>query len=623
MADPVNLEKTASQQIVTAIMEYKKEAEQAKQRRMQQNDRNHDVYHLLQDWSHKLKDQSQEFLPRQSMAIEQISQFVHQGLVEMDAFFSADPKRGVKKPLFSKDEARNLLADILEKGDFFDFTHDSIKSGLLGSLIIAKIYPKMVPKTRYYTRTNRKTDETKLYRDKKTVSQVCFDLIRQKNYFPDPTNEKLYKVELIEKDLWEVLQMAEQYSEEFDPEAVKMLKASANTVETINDQNKARETGQNATMPGFRKRVQLLECWGKILDPYTGEVIHDRVRSIIAADRFLIMPPQPYPFWTNEDPYVEAPLIRVPHSVWHKALADAPTSMNIALNEIFNLILDGGIQSVFGIKQLREYWLEDPSQVADGVMAGSTLSVNQSCPPGGKVVERVDTSGASNEGIGAFELASREFNSASLTNDLRLGGMPARAVKATEVVEASQSITSVFTGIGASLENNFIKKVLEKAWNISMQELKRMDKDDLIAVLGEKKVESVLEMPDKKIFAQTVNGHQFHVFGITQTLNKIKDYRKLTAMLQTISGNGPLAEAFNKEFSFTKLLGKIMTSLDVDTDEIKHDEADQAMNDMAMQQEGADPSGAPAGPDMQSQTPQASTGGDGQYSGMAQTEFPN
>src|SRR5690606_20783002 len=141
----------------------------------------------------------------------------------------------------------------------------------------------------------------------------------------------------------------------------------------------------------------------------------------------------PSPLWERNNPYLVTPIIRIPKSVWHTALADAPASLNRALNEIFNLNLDSGLMAVHGIKQVREDWLEDPNEIAEGIFPGQTLRVNSQAPAGGKVLERVDSSTPSNEGYNTYNMTEREFNMAAITSDLRMGALPQRAVKATEI----------------------------------------------------------------------------------------------------------------------------------------------------------------------------------------------
>lgn len=606
------------QAVIETTGHYRREAELAKASRMQQNRKNFEFYHLKQNFSHKLKGQSAEFIPRQAMAVEQIAQFLQQGLMDFGDFFSVTSKPGVKKPLFEDHEIRKLLLAQLDKSDFYNFVLDSLKLGLLGSVMISKVHGCYVQSPHFLTQG--KGDKEKLLRDKDKFWQLKLSLVRQRNYFPDPTSEGLYKLEQIEMDMWALEQMVRRKPDVYEVSAFEALRGALASGNEMSDHTRAVETNQSPSSAGYRKRVKLYEVWGNCIDSQSGKLLHEKKVWLVANERFLLMKPQAYPSWLNTDPYVVAPLIRTPFSEWHKALMDAPTWLNQALNEIFNLIIDGGLQEAFGIKQVRENWLEDPSEIAEGIPAGTTLAVNAACPPGAKVLERVDSGSLSGGTVNAFNLASGEFNQSALQNDLRVGTLPPRAVKATEVVEASQSITSVFTGVAKSVEQPYVEKLLEKAWPLICQHFDEMDPAELKALLGDRRHAELARLSPKERFAQTVNGQRFRVFGITQTMNKIKDFRKLTTLLQSVSGNPQLAEAFIRKYDMTKLLGEIIKALDVNEDRIKHDTVDQAMNELS----APDASGGlnlPAGPDFQSQLPQADAEGSfevepGQLSGL-------
>jgi len=573
-------------EIVQTIKSYMHEAGQARQLRMTQNDKNFDFYHLRQSYSHKRRGQSQEFLPKQSMAVEQITAFLHQGLVDLGEWFSAEARFGNKNPLLSNNEVERLLLRQLSNAGFYNYVQDALKSGLLGSLMIAKIDGVRVQKPKFFTRrvlADKHSDKrkTQLMKKKESAWQLRLGLVRQRDMFLDPTGEGLYKIQRIEMDMWKLIKMAEENPTIYDVKEVENMRASIMEA-SLERTRAASEKNQLVTDSNFRHRIVINECWGTILNS-EGKVLYENVVCAIANDRFLIRKPEPYPTWMNSDPYVIAPIIRVPNSVYHRALMDAPTEINQALNEIYNLNLDAGIQSVFGIKQLRQDLLEDPAQVSDGIAPGDTLLVTPAVQPGQKVLERVDTGSLSSEGINIFNLTQAEFNQSALTNDLRLGVLPSRAVKATEVVESSQTLTSIFNGIAKSIEEDFIKPILEKSWNMIMMESDDLDSDEVVAILGKTKAEQFSKMPKEERFAKTTNGNQFKVFGITETLNKMKDFRKLTAMLQTISSSDVLTQEFSREFSFSKFLKEIVRALDIDTDRIKLDDIEKQMNDIPMQ----------------------------------------
>lgn len=584
--------------VVATILNYKKEAREARLNRLQRNKKNFDFYHMQQDYSHKKAGQSREFIPKQPMAVEQITSFVHQGLINLGDWFSVEPVHGNKNPLLNRDQARGLLRNYLEHADFFLHIQDAVKTSLLQSLMIAKVHGRMVEKPTYIAESKKSFlgSKLELKRRKNRVWQLQIDLVRHADYYPDPTGEGLYELQDIEMDLWQLKQMAKDNPDIYDMQAINDL---ADYEQKMEDARKERETGQNIAPKGYRKRVVITECWGTILDA-DGNVLQHNGVCAVANDQFLIRKPQPNPFWHGKSPFVAVPLVRVPHSVHHKALMDAPTALNQAINEIFNLKLDAGIMSVFGVRQIRESWIDNADEISNGIAPGMTLKVNSSCPPGMKVLETVSTGSLSQESDAAYQMTMSEFHESALTNDLRAGNFAPRAVKATEVIEASNSITSVFTGIAKTIEESYIEPILDRAFYTIMQNANDLDSEEMKSVLGEKVAMELAKLPPEKRFERTVNGHDFKVYGITQTLDKIKDFRKITSLMQTVAGNPTLAEEFSKKYDWAKLLEEIMRSLDINTEKIKLGEDDQVMTGLGGDQ-GPTPQG---GPDIQSQIPE-------------------
>src|SRR4029453_9024527 len=94
-----------------------------------------------------------------------------------------------------------------------------------------------------------------------------------------------------------------------------------------------------------------------------GRCVKKNCVAAVANDRYLIRPPEDNPFWHGKSPFVPVPLMRVPGSVWHKAVFDHAVQLNTALNELFSMMLDGGMASIWGTRQLRAGMLENPTQV--------------------------------------------------------------------------------------------------------------------------------------------------------------------------------------------------------------------------------------------------------------------
>lgn len=628
------------------IFGYKQEAYTARQNRMSLNRDNFDVYHLRQDYSHKKRGQSKEFIAKQQSAVEQLTSFLQQGLMDQGEWFRVEAQPGIKNPLIAPTEMQKLLMRQLEKNKFPLFVSDSVKLGALGALMISKVGGKKVKRCSYRVDEQLKFEEVsaelvsssssekpisagvpslkkKLFRIEKEIWQLSLSLLRQEDYYPDPTGRGLYEVQQIEMDYHELVAMAEASPEDYDMQAVENVGIS---IDELQKQKKSRESGQNVTYSESRKPVTILECWGNFIEPATGKLLYENCVAAISSTGQLIRKPKKNPLWHGESPFVVSPIVRVPHSVWHRAMMDAATKNNISMNELYNLMLDAGLMSVFGIKQVRPDWLLDPSQVSEGIAPLETLQVNTSCPPGQKALERVDTGQLSTDALNMYNLTDREFQQSALTNDTRMGSLPQRAVKATEIVASNQSITGVFNGIVKIIEEEYIARILDKSWRTMAQHMNDLDDDEVSSLIGEDRAMILANMAPEDIFASTAQGMSYKVFGLSSTLNKIQDFRKITALLQSI-GSSPLMMAeFQRTYSITKLIGEIVKSLDIDEEKIKltpqehqvlAQEKEQAMAMQMAAQGGGDATGNTVGGEgsnPQSQIPQmasssAETGG--------------
>jgi hypothetical protein len=202
------------------------------------------------------------------------------------------------------------------------------------------------------------------------------------------------------------------------------------------------------------------------------------------------------------------------------------------------------------------------------------------CPPGAKALEPLINVIIPPEVFNIFGIVSQEFNASALTTDLRSGGATTK-MSATAVVEQSQTITSVFTGMAKNFENRQITKELELAWKTVAQNWDDIDREVFVSLFGAQRGEELYRLPAEEVFASTVNGTRFRVFGITQTLGKAQDFQKLTTLLQTVASSPILMEEFFKKYDLGKLLGEIMTALDIDKHKL---EIPQSVQNTMMEQ---------------------------------------
>jgi hypothetical protein len=571
------------QDLVKWMMQCREEAKMAKQDRMDQNDENYRAYNLKHDFSHKNSGQSQEVLAKQRMAVEQISTFFQQAMADPAESFKAVSAPGIHDmDMRIKPREIGLITQRqLENANWFSTIGRVVKSGLLAALPILKVHGKFVCSPRYISKRNEKTGEKNVIKEDKEHWQLQHTLIRQENYYPDPTGNKLYEIEDMWMDFFELHALAEKGM--YDIDAVNSLPNDFS--EQDEDQRKKNiESSQNYTSHGHRRRVKVTEYWGTVLDIHTGKVIHKNIVFTVANDKWLIREPTMNPNWHQESPYVAEPLVDAPHGVWPIAMMDAPTKHQMAATEIYNLIVDGAMKAVHGINQIRPEWLIDPSQVENGIRWGETLKLNSMAPIGAKVLEDVSSGNVPNDAVNILNIINQEFNSAALTNDLRQGVIPFRQVKATEVVEASQTITSVFQGMTTNFETKFLVKVLEKTWKVIAQRMNDQYDPEMKALLGEARWKKISNISPQNRFTETVGQVRFEVFGISKRLAKQQDFRKWMMLLQTIGQSPQLMELFVQRYDLGKLLEEVISALDVDKKKIIRPEVEQRAEEMLEQE---------------------------------------
>lgn len=594
------------------VLALKQEAEMAKKNRMDLNRDNYAMYQLEHDFTHKMKGQSKEVLSKTRNATESSKAFFQQALADLEDWYRITTRDGSPGTgmLVRPEEMQKLLGYMLKQADYFSHVGASTQSGLLGSVAISKVRGQLIPKPKFKTKKEGKGKSYKKHVvvvDDKTW-ELRFDNIRQEDYYPDPTGGSLYKIEECMIDLHLVKALADGDDAIYDKAAVAELKPWGGA--DLQEDKKARETGQNSSHADMRPRVKLTEFWGTIVDNLTGDILFENVVMTIANNETVIRKPTPNPLWHQKDPIVAAALIEFANSVWGIAMMDAGTKHNRSLIELFNLMLDSAMKAVWGVNQIRTDVLSDPSQITDGVRWGTNLLTNASLPLGGKVMEPVVTGEIPNEVITMFNLLNQETLSSMKTNDIRMGAQSMRAVKATEVVASENSITSEFQGIAKNFEEKKIQPELELAcWTIC-QNWDLIDSEVFVSLFGRERGEELAALEPQEVFVQTVNGMKFEVFGISLTLRRQADFRKWTTLLQVIGGSEVMIEAFLAQYSFEKLLGEIMVAIDLNKSKIEQDKAQAPALPSAPAPVGpeamAQPGGAPgATPNQMSQVPQA------------------
>ena len=586
--------------VIQAVKEAFNTAEEARRTRLWKNYQNREMYLGRQDWSHKQPGQSTEFLPKVPIAVEQMSALVKRGLVQFGPWFSVDVDDNIRQAISGhhiqailEPFLNNLWRQNNKTTDVTTVISDAVKVGMLESLMILKVHGGMM-KTRKFVAEKGNVElsedgEAKRGDDKLRIEEdeewrLRIDVIRPEDYYPDPTGNGLYEIHRVERDLHEVIDMAEAGI--YDMKAVEQL-INVHYPRPMDEERTDRDRNQDeATDPSYRKRVVLDEFWGTLLNS-DGTVAHRNIVCTVANDKFLVRPPEPNPFWHQESPFIAEPLIRVPFSVWHKAVFDDASTLNLALNEMFNLILDGGIAAVWGTRQIRMDDLEDPGQVSGGIPQGMTLAVKSTLPHGQKVLETITEGTVPGDAMAVFQFLDKEFAAAALTNELKMGNLPTKQVRSTEVIEASQSQSVTLDGIVADLENNIMVPLLRKAWLTVLQNADKMVPEVFTGAVDRRVALTLMRASPAERFAMFYGMAKFTAHGLSSTMSKSRDFQKMMALQQAIQTNPFLLQAAMRRFSADKTLDSMFTLMNFNPKQIEktQDELEQLDAEMARTQQ--------------------------------------
>jgi len=529
------------QRIVAIVNGFRKEAEDARRTWDRKSRMNIDMYHGRQSWSHKTRGQSREFIPKVPMAVEQISGFVKTGLVEFGDWFIVDMPDDDLFKFLDASATQKYLLDELYQLDFVTLIGDAVKQALLSSKLIVKIYGITEKKPTFRVESslrvvNGQPQETqKVVRDTVSTFKLAIELVRPQDFYIDPTGRGLYVIHRVERDLHEVMEMAERGV--YDKGVVELLMHQDYT-KPEDQASKARATGLRLDTKSTRKRVMIDEFWGTLLNEEgLAEEGMENIVLAVANEHHLIRAPEKNPFWHGKPPFVDTELIRVPHSVMGKSLMDHVSPLNRAYNELINLSIDGAIKSVWGVSQLKRGYMENPGQVSGGISPGMALIVKTNMPIGDKVYEKVDTGHIPKEAMAMLNLLDKEIQAADLVSEIKLGLLPQRQVKVGEIQELVAQSTAFFNAIIRDLEDKFIEPILDMSWKTLWQFMDDVYEPEIVAAIGKEAALVLGQMSPEERFVAVSTAPKFRVRGIRAILKKKKDYDKLTELMSLIASS--------------------------------------------------------------------------------------
>ena len=563
---------TRDEDVVKSVHRFKEQAREKRLNRIEKNKANRETLNGYQDWSHKIEGQSQTTLPKLQTAIANFSAIVSKGLTDAENWYSVktmdrSPLREHQIKGLMKCFIDNLAMDENKYTSLTTLISDAVKAGCTDALMIVKIQGRNVRRREFYVEPGvpflnelgqTQNGPPKLRRAYREGWRLQVDLVPDTDYFPDPTGRGLYEIHSVERDLFEVIKSAE--AGVYDKDEVELLKTALLSDKVHGDD--IRDTEDTHQTQAERKTVVIDEFWGTLLDDQ-GNIIYENCVCAVANGHYLIRKPQPNPLWHGGSPFVVSPIVRTPFSVWHRALYDESSTLNRAINELYNLMFDGGIASVWGVRQVRRDLIRNPESVGSGISAGQVIEVDVTTPPETKVVETVSQGQVPQDALAMFHLLDREYQQSALTNDVRLGNLPPRQVKATEIIESQQGQSITIDSILKDIENEFIEKIIRKSWLTVLQFADEIPFDNYDGGVDIETATIFRNLTREERFVVFGQRCSFAVHGLTSTINHARDFQKIIAFMQVVGSNPLLFRSFVTQYSPDKVLNTIMKTLDL------------------------------------------------------------
>lgn len=582
--------KLSKEEVVKRILEYRKQSEDGKTSRRQRNRFNWDQYNLKQDYSHKRRGQSREFFPKLATAVENFTSTALNTLTQnSDDWFTSE--KGVRpNNLFKPFVVHNLLRYHLYRANAIPHIAAMMKNVSLDASVTTAVggQTQSIPRFKMKARTGSFDEQLEIIKKVKGAKtkpvkrwHLSWELLDWEDFYPDvfPNPDGgIYEIQTVNMDLYKVHEMYEENPDVFDKSELNNVKN--HFVDDTKEQEKnAKRDNMQTENYGSRKRALLTVFYGDLVDN-DGFVHEDmkNVYAIIANDKYLIIPPVKNDSWDGDSPYVRSSLIEVHGSIFGKAIMDAAASLGKTYNEFKNLMLDGLFDAIKGIKQLKPGYLKNPAQASGDIFSGMTLHVEDDTPPGEDVIRKLRTGEIPQDAQLFAKDMEGEVREASMINEMKLGHMPAASSKATIAQMANQASDNIFNGIFRVFEDKCIVPLLEKSWLTILQ---NMDKEsfadeEVIELVGKDRAAALLNMTPEERYLRGANAAKFRVRSISGTLQKVREYQKLTELIKIIGQNERLIQKFEESYDWGKFLGYAISAIGIKEDMIRLTEQEKA-----------------------------------------------
>jgi hypothetical protein len=497
------------------------------------------LYHGIQDFSHKADWQSKEALPKVFIMVESVVAFIKTSMIKVRNWYDVVPVNKLNPENRAKAFlVKQLLKYYTAKDNFIDEVVDALKWSFLSELAIIKCWWDETTKytvdpgfdslgdMRHIDETDLPPIRQRILRRRQLKVKACdpdkilLDWTGRRKFLIEETTidfadlEALADEDLVREGLLERLAKGEESGD----------------VESVNTDSKKEVV--SAGDETSRVELQLDEYWGDIWDE-DGHIIANNAHFILVNEKEVAISPEPIRFYDGDDPYIIAPCIRVPGSVYNKSLIEPIIGVAKMMTELFNLTFDALIATVMNIYTINVDAIENVEDLAKGIGPNTVI---QATMDASKVldVQRVgQVPGEAFTGI--------EYMKSALEEDTAIAkwlvGLPMTTKRQTkgEIQTLAGAATGFFQSLIQDFERRFLAPLLKKMWWRIVQFQDEFSYPELQQLIGEEAAAMLNNMTPEERY-NVINGdYEIIVTGISGLVAKAEELENLLTLLRIIA----------------------------------------------------------------------------------------
>lgn len=525
-----------------------------------------DLYSGHNDWSGKADWQSKSNIPKVRTAVDRTASSFRQALIRLNQFYQAEAesKLGYEKGNFSI----MLLDYWIKNSDFFEEFTTAVKSGLITSMAILKVYWGWVPETKFEVDTStsrvpkreygiqvgsRSQSKINLKETEEIVGKFQVKAVDPFRFWVIPRLNGHAVIEHVEMQMCDLEELADRGI--YLKSAVKKLK-DGRISEAEAKAEEARRTGESIDKASvYFRPVDVYHYWGDLFDD-EGNCKARNCTFTIASKDVVLRRPRKNPFFHGKLPYVWGSPFIVPFSTYHRGLVEDVIGLANMITELGNLVVDGAQFEAAKGFEVDIDMVNDRNDLRDGIYPGVVLPKKglQSGPVDKPMIRPIETGKVPTESIGVLSMLTNEFNEAVGVPNVQPQNKKSGDRNSAAEMQMRAGLATNGEDATRTLEETLINPFL----NLAIKTIYQFHDDYVMTRLTENfpQTTSMLrDMSQEERYVVMAGDHSFKARGISimldkqQMLGKVAEFMQLAGsipgMLQRINLDSFLEEVFN------------------------------------------------------------------------------